>query len=1152
MPASRRRRGARPPPPRRTVATGRYLATVAVHLHRAPRTDQLAEGLGELLSVPPADAFATELVVVPARGVERWLSQRLSHRLGAAEGRGDGVCAGVEFRTPWSLFAGLRGDDDDPWSPEELTWPLLAAVDASLDELWAAVIARHLGHGMPGEDGDLRRGRRFALARRLARLFASYAVQRPTLVADWAAGRDTDGLGDPVPGDLAWQPMLWRALAARIDAPPPAEQHARTLARLRTDPGDFDVPARLSLFGHTRLALCEVELVAALGEHREVHLWLPHPSAPLWSALAGLGGPLPRADDRSHDHVGHPLLATLGRDTRELQRTLAALEATDEPESVASQASSATLLGWLQEDLRTNALGAAASRVLDPTDRSVQVHACHGPARQVEVLREVLLGLLADDPTLEPRDVVVMCPDVETYAPLIAAAFGLAEVVGRDGHPAHRLRVRLADRALDQTNPLLAVATRLLDLAGGRAGVDDVIDLAHLEPVRRRFGFRDDDLEQIATWAKEAGIRWGFDAAHRAEFGLQEYVANTWEFGLDRRLAGVAMSDDSETWLDRTLPIDDVGSGEIELVGRLTEFVARLRAVTDRMVGLHPLEHWLEALGEGVDALTDVVAADAWQRGQVQRELSRVRHAAEGVALDPSGRDEAGGLRLPDVRALLGDRLAGRPTRANFRTGTLTVATLVPMRSVPHRVVVLLGLDDGLFPRTDVNDGDDLLARRPITGERDPRSEDRQLFLDAILAATETLVITYTGADVFSGQPRPPAVPLGELLDALDVTATTVDGLRVREAVTSRHPLQPFDRRNLEPGALVPGHPFTFDRAALAGAIAAAGERRPPAPLLSGPLPRAPLGDVQLEDLLAFYKSPVRGFFRDRLDLALPREEEPLSAGLPVEIDQLEQWSVGDRVLHDLLAGRDPDQTRQQEWRRGALPPGWLGWRILADVMGKAQPLAAEGLRLRTRPPRAVDVDVDLGEGRRLRGTVPQVYGDRLVPVGYSRLGATHRLQSWIQLLALAAGDDDHAWSAFTLGRPTNSRSRTPWSLSQLGPLDHTARGMLRDLVAIRDGGLNEPLPLPLKTSLAYARQRRTRATADEALVKAGWEWTDGRFPGECSDVEQVRAWGPKAAIPGLGGPPLPGEEHEGETTRFSALAMRLWSPLLTAEQGSW
>ena len=255
--------------------------------------------------------------------------------------------------------------------------------------------------------------------------------------------------------------------------------------------------------------------------------------------------------------------------------------------------------------------------MLADDDRSVQVHACHGVARQVDVLREVLLGLLADDPTLEPRDVLVMCPDIETYAPLIEAGFGLGDVVGAGGHPAHRLRVRLADRAPGQTNPLLGVATALLDLAGGRAPATQVLDLARAEPVRRRFGFSDDDLDQLDTWARESGVRWAFDAEHRAEFGLVDYVANTWEFGLDRLLTGVALSDDSSAWLDRALPLDDVGSAQVDLVGRLTEYVERLRDVTDRLTGTRPLDHWLAALDDAVASLTAVVdQSTAGSRGR--------------------------------------------------------------------------------------------------------------------------------------------------------------------------------------------------------------------------------------------------------------------------------------------------------------------------------------------------------------------------------------------------------------------------------------------------------------------------------------------------------------------------------------------------------
>ena len=377
-----------------------------------------------------------------------------------------------------------------------------------------------------------------------------------------------------------------------------------------------------------------------------------------------------------------------------------------------------------------------------------------------------------------------MCPDIEAYAPLIEAAFGMGEAVA-GGHPGQLLQVRLADRALTQTNPLLGVVSKLLDLAGGRTEASAVLDLIAAEPVRRRFGFAENDLETIAQWVEQAGVRWSYDEQHRSPYGLEGYVQNTWRFGLDRVLAGVAMSDDAERWIGTTLPLDDVGSTSIDLAGRLAELVDRLQHVTDRLTGSHPVGHWLDTLREGIESLTAVARGDEWQTGQVQRELGGLSDdaARQGAELE---------LRLPDVRALMSERLAGQPTRANFRTGTLTVCTMVPMRSVPHRVVCLLGLDDGVFPRAPAVDGDDVLARTPLTGERDLRSEDRQLMLDAILAAREQLVVTYSGANETTGQLRPPAVPLGELLDALDDTVTGGTRARTRAAPAAGvRPAQP-------------------------------------------------------------------------------------------------------------------------------------------------------------------------------------------------------------------------------------------------------------------------------------------------------------------------------------------------------------------------
>ena len=1078
---------------------------MAFHIHRAERTDLLADGLGALLADPLPDPFAEELVIVPAKGVERWLSQRLSHLLGRAAGH-DGVCAGISFRNPRSLIAEITGTaDDDPWHPDTLVWPLLEVIDGSCDDDWCKTLATHLGHFEAGEERELRMGRRYAVARRLAGLFASYARQRPQLLIDWENGDD-----GTISSDLAWQPPLWRALLNRVDADPPHIRHAKTVATLAESP--TDLPARLSLFGHTRLPGTEIELLDALSTHHDLHLWLPHPSDSLWQSLAGVHGHIARREDTSHREVGHPLLATLGRDLRELQRGLSDAVQTDEYLTAPGGARPDTLLGWLQSDIAANEVQ-PQGRTLKPDDRSVQVHSCHGPARQIDVLREVLLGLLADDETLEPRDILVMCPDIESYAPLIVAGFGLGDMI-KGVHPAHKLRVRLADRSLVQTNPLLGVASQLLALAGGRATSSEVLNLAQAAPVRARFGFTDDNLEDITRWVRQANIRWGFDREHRKPYGV-DFIQNTWRFGIDRVLAGVAMSDDSRAWLDITLPLDDVSSNRVELAGQLAEYVDRLQHVVQSLTGAKPLRQWLTALEDGIGLLARVDDDDAWQTSQLQREF--------GDVLTNAGPRADTNMRLPDIRSLLDRHLAGRPTRANFRTGTLTVCTMVPMRSVPHRVVCLVGLDDGVFPRIGVVDGDDVLARDPMTGERDIRSEDRQLLLDAIGATTDKLVITYTGANEYSGQERPPAVPLAELLDTLDLTTEQ----KVREAVVVKHPLQPFDTRNVIPGKLVPNEPFTFDSTVLNAAKARSGERAQKPPFISGLLPAPPPDDVVLADLVAFFRDPVKGFYRE-LDFTLPWEVDGVEDAMPVEINALEEWTVGDRMLDDMLHGMAPAEARDAEWRRGTLPPGRLGWRKANEICEQATLLAQAAREHRTETADAVDIDIDLG-GRRLTGTVSPVFGDRLVAVRYSKTDGRHLLQSWIPLLALLSHEPARDWAAVCIGR--ERRDINP-RVDKLRRPNVPAIELLADLVAIYDAGRREPLPLPPKTSFAWADARHRDRDPEQA---ARYKWATNRYPGEDQDPAQERTWGKGAWLTVL------------IDAGLDDYASRLWLPMLRA-----
>ncbi|WP_235734444.1 exodeoxyribonuclease V subunit gamma [Nocardioides alcanivorans] len=1112
---------------------------MALLLHRAERTDRLADGLAEVLRTPLADPFADEVVAVPARGVERWLGQRLSHRLGVGARGGDGVCAGVRFVSPHSLVSMLLDRDrDDPWDPDRLVWPLLAAIDEAMGEPWAHTLATHLGHGLEGPEAEVRSNRRYSVARRLAGLLAAAAGQRPDMLVGWERGDETDGAGRVLPDDLAWQPELWRRVVDRVRAPSPGVRLSDTLERLARGGDALDLPGRLSLFGHTRLTRSEVRIIGALARVRDVHLWLPQPSLALWEQLGELSaaGPVPRRDDHSAESVQNPVLASLGRDSRELQRTLAeAGEIHDHALPLADEAPQ-TLLGRLQADIRANRAPRPGPVV--EGDDSFQVHSCHGPSRQVEVLREVLVGLLADDRDLEPRDVLVMCPDIETYAPLIQAGFGLGEIAD-EGHPAHRLRVRLADRSLAATNPLLAVAARLVELAGGRVTATDVLDLLANPAVAERFRLQTDDHSRIARWIADAGVRWGIDAAARADYHLDRFGQNTWRAGIDRLLLGVAMADDDHGRLGVALPLDDVSSGDIDLVGKVTEYVDRIAAALEALQTAHAVEQWAAALGEAVSALTKVPADRAWQATQFERELATIRQAAASGTT---------ALRLTDVRSLLQHRLAGRPTRANFRTGTLTVSTMVPMRSVPHKVICLVGLDDGAFPRVGTIDGDDLLGRDPLTGERDLRSEDRQLLLDAVLAATEKLVITYSGANEHTGSERPPAVPVGELLDAAELTAPEAQ-------VRIDHPLQSFDRRNLVPG-LVPGsdRPFSFDAAALAGARVAVRDRVQRPPLLTDPLPALPAGDVSLDELIGFHTHPVREFLRHRLDVTTPLEAELAEVAIPIELDALATWGIGDRLLRAVLEGRDPSASMFAEQLRGFLPPGQLGVRTLREVTTKVQEIVTSTHGLRAEEARTVDVDIDLGGGRRLTGTVTDVRGHQRLVVGYSGVRARQRLDNWINLLALSAGHPDQHWTAMVVGKGKGAPAR-----SLAGPVDHRAVEWLRTLVEIRDRGLCAPLPLPLRTGMAWAeaRARADSGAPADPEVSARREWETDRNRGNAPSGDQddpfhKLVWGDAAPFERLTAPVVPDEPEADSVHRLDQLSRQVWGPLLVQGLGRW
>jgi exodeoxyribonuclease V gamma subunit len=469
-----------------------------------------------------------------------------------------------------------------------------------------------------------------------------------------------------------------------------------------------------------------------------------------------------------------------------------------------------------------------------------------------------------------------------------------------------------------------------------------------------------------------------------------------------------------------------------------------------------------------------------------------------------------------------------------------------PMRSVPHRVVCLLGVDDGVFPRRGRLDGDDITAADERVGDPDPRSEDRQLLLDAVLAAQEHLVVVFAGMDARSGVDIPPAVPVKELMDAIDSTVRTADDTPASRRVSVTHRLQPFDPDNFAPGVLEPasGVSFSFDRAALRGA-AALPERAAP-PVVFGRRPLSPLdaaGPVELAELVRFFRHPLRALLRVRANVSLYPEDEAPAAEIPVDLVGLQRWAVGERLLRLSLHGAELDTLQAAEWRRGELPPRGFGSRVLTEVTAQVAAVRGAAEPFLEGEPRKVELAGRLGE-RAVVGTVTGVHGDALVQVSYSWLSAKHRLQAWLELLTLTATRPGRPWRAVTVARG---------GVSVLGPVDPGwAALVLADLVQLQQTGLREPLPFAAKTSAEYARVRRGDRPLEPSLRYLRGVWKDE------TDETYTRFFDPPVGRRGPSGldalmaEPSRSEEERGdlaERSRFGSLARRVFHPLTLHEE---
>ena len=1050
-------------------------------IHRSNRMECLLAALSEVLSeartAGRTDPFAPDTIVVQSQGMARWLSLRLAERFS--------VWANPSFPFPRAIIeqlaAGLLGPPEgQPLERDALALAVAARLPHHLSEPAFAPLARYL-------DNDLGADRLLQLAQRVGRLLDDYAVFR----SDWVEAALTGQADD---GD--WQTVLMRELSDRFGAHPIGARRRALLAALQAGQGPIPgFPERLCVFGISSLPPLYLELLVALSERLPLHLFLLSPTGEFWADLRSAREQERMKQARGgvllpHVEEGHPLLASLGKLGRDLFTLLEQrVEHYQEDSDAFVDPGTDCLLHALQADilhLRARGPQGADDRgdecprlPIAADDESLQVHICHSPTREVEVLHDQVVAAL-QDPELSPGDIVVMAPDIEAYAPAIAAVFGQTST-----RPA--IPFQIADRGLLASHPVLDALLSLLDLLESRLEAPAVLDVLSLAPVRERFEVAEEELETVRAWVDQVGIRWGVDADHRSEVGQPPMHETTWRFGLERLMLGYAMEGDDLRLFAGRLPYDDIEGGVAALLGRFSDFCEAL--FQQRLCCRGPCD--LATWRTRILALIEAFLAPG---PDGQAELSSLRGALDELASDA----ERTGLSLAVGRApfcrLLQDRLDRGRGAVGFMTGGVTFCQLLPMRSIPFSVVALLGMDDGAFPRTQRPLGFDKRRQAPRLGDRSVREDDRYLFLEAIISARKRLIITYVGRGVHDNSVRPPSVLVAELLDHVNASYR-FEGGGARSQLCVEHRLQPFSPAYY--GAGREPKLFSYARHYYDGAVTLQAGRanlKPsmlsaPTPFLATPLSPPPdAGEPLTVPFLSRYLGhPVRAFLQERIGVFLGRDATPLEPRERMELDALSRWEVGDQLLRRLLEGHDPEQLLATTMASGRLPlgvPGELAYRgLLPTVEGLAQACA----RYRPGgdrgwPSRVLSLSLD---GQGLTGDLSGLFDNVQLMAQYGRVGRRSELVVWLRhvLANLAAmREPDARWptTSVLVGR---SDGDSPASVT-FSPLSDP-ESVLRRLLAWIARARSFPLPFACEASRAYASAHLAGQPEAAALAAA-------------------------------------------------------------------
>jgi exodeoxyribonuclease V gamma subunit len=1060
-------------------------------LYHSNALDVLASLLASELQqpAPGQPLLAPDVVLIPQVAMRRWLQSTL-----AAE---YGIAANLEFLTPGefvarALQANLPGERDD-LDATGLQWQLYAALTD--DSLLAQPAMAGLRGYLSGDDAL----KPWALAGELGSVFEKYQAWRRDWLLRWEDGADEN---DP-------QAILWRRIAGGRNHR--ARRINDYLARFAPPATALPqgLPPRLFAFATLNISPDVLRILATQAKVGTLHFYLPTPTEKYWGDLQTLAERLRTgaADPFGAEHGENRLLEAWGAAGRDFMAVLGSYEVVHptgeiaayvDPENdsrklLAEGGLSDTLLHRMQRDLfHRRALPSGEPRdSLMIEDPSVQVHACHTRLREMQVLHDRLRALLEDprfDPPLQPRDIAVLAPDIDPYVPYLQAVFGDRWSQG------DHIPWALADTSPLAGEPLAEVFVRLLGLPVSRFGLHEILDLIASPPIASAAGLDEPALERLQGWLEAAGARWGLDAAHRVAHQAPLDDAYTWEFALDRLLLGYASGSDGDIAGVAAWPeLEGSALSALDAVIRLLRVLARHQRVLGEAIT--PAQ-WRERLL----GLLEAVMPEPPTEVAAQRALDRLRKLVDEFAKQAEKAGFDAPLPAEVVRSHFATVLGEADTRAPLLTGGISFGRMVPMRLLPFRVICLLGMNDGDFPRRDPAAGLSKLTAELGTdkrryGDRSTREDDRFLFLQLFASAQEVLYLSYLGADPRDGSDREPSVLVAELIDM--AAAYHREPVEIARQMVLRHPLQPF-----APSAF--GGPdaerqFSYRRQwhPVAGSVGGARQRL--GAWFENPVdnPATLPAEVSLDDLRRFLTDPAGQFLR-QMGLRLPEE-----ADLAEDIEPLvgpggglEKAGLQQAVLQAVLAGSDDASLYERLRARALLPTGPIGRGHLAEVLAQVRPVAQAFSQWR-QDESADSQRVQVQAGRwQLHGRLNELYPQGMARLRIGALNATAAVRFGLDwLLASAAG----------LPQPLVQFVETDDGVETVQrpalPAEH-ARQVLAGLLALRERGLHEPLPFaPYSGWTLYSSEKPDKAR-DEA--EARWRGSDRSWGEGNADAYQL------------------------------------------------